>query len=132
MADPQVSILFYDGVCALCNGAVQFFARRHPSVQFAPLQGSTAQSLVPESLRNSIDTVVLWDGHDLFTQSEVTLKLLPAMKWPWRVTGHILAFFPSSFRNRVYRWIARHRYQWFGKYDQCPMPPVDIRHRFLP
>jgi predicted DCC family thiol-disulfide oxidoreductase YuxK len=132
MADSQVSILFYDGVCALCNGAVRFFARRHPQVQFAPLQGTTAQHHVPDSMRHNMDTVVLLHHGQLFTQTEVTLELLKDMKPAWRWMGKLLALIPTSLRDAVYRWIARNRYRWFGKYDQCPLPPADLKQRFLP
>ncbi|MGX1983180.1 DCC1-like thiol-disulfide oxidoreductase family protein [Thermolongibacillus altinsuensis] len=38
---------------------------------------------------------------------------------------------PKPLRDRLYDWIAKHRYEWFGKRDSCLMPTPDVRMRFL-
>ena len=57
-------ILFFDGVCGLCNRFVDFVLKhdRHGRVCMAPLQGSTAEASLPDEIVRGLDTVVLLDG----------------------------------------------------------------------
>ena len=132
MDHQKVDILYYDGVCALCNGAVKFFLKRHPTVRFAPLQGQTAAQRLPLAWRESISTVVLeQDGH-FITEAAVTVELLKKGPAAWPALGSLIGLFPTGFSNRVYRFIAKNRYQWFGRYEACPLPPSGQAHSFLP
>jgi hypothetical protein len=49
----------------------------------------------------------------------------------WRWLG-VLRFVPRAVRDGVYRWIARHRYRWFGQRESCRVPSETERARFLP
>ncbi|MGF1484981.1 MAG: thiol-disulfide oxidoreductase DCC family protein [Opitutales bacterium] len=130
-------MLFFDGVCNLCNGTVRLLMRldRKARLRFAPLQGETARALLPAELRETgMDgSLVLWmpsGTATLHRRSEGALEAVRLLGWPWKA----LAFFkllPLSWRDGLYRWVARHRYRWFGRSETCRLPTAAERARFL-
>ncbi len=127
-------ILLFDGVCNLCNASVQFVLKRDTEGQFrfASLQSEAAQELLrqfPEAPAG-INTVVLIENGQLYTKSDAALRAAKRLPGPWPLLyGFILL--PRSLRNLVYDWIARNRYRWFGKEDQCMLPRPEWKERFL-
>ena len=127
-------VLLYDGLCCLCNRTVQFLVKRdHRSVlHFAALQSTTAISLLElvDHSRPLPDGVVLIHNGKIYTESEAALKSLQLIGGIWKLVA-ILRFIPHFIRNPIYRIVARNRYTWFGKYDSCPIPKPEWKHRFL-
>lgn len=130
-------ILFFDGVCGLCNRTVDFVlhADRDRNFVFAPLQGETFREVVrnhPETehedslflLRKSPGTAVVLMRSDAVLS---ILSMLPGYRWLARV-GYI---FPRPVRNLVYRIVASTRYSIWGKRDACRLPTPEERSRFL-
>ncbi|MFN0177590.1 MAG: thiol-disulfide oxidoreductase DCC family protein [Gemmatimonadales bacterium] len=127
--------LFYDGLCALCNGSVRFLLKfdRNGSLQFAPLTGPTAQSLLashPDLA--SIDSLVVVAGSAVLVRSAAVLWLLRYLGGGWTGVAWVGHRLPAAFRDRLYDVIARWRYRAFGRYESCPLPPASVRDRFLP
>lgn len=132
--EDESPLLFYDGHCALCNGAVNRLikADKHQRFSFAPLQGTTAEKAFqnyPE-LRD-IDSLILFVNGKIYTRSDAAIRSATLLGGAWRLAG-CFYIFPKFFRDWVYDGVARVRYKWFGKYDACPLPPVEWRSRFLP
>lgn len=133
-ANIKSPILLFDGVCNLCNAYVQWVLKRDRKgiFKFAALQSETGQALLrrfkfsPENF----DTVVLVDGDKVFTRSDVALEMARRIGGFWRLFA-IFKIFPRSFRNAVYDWVARHRYRWFGKKEECMLPRPEWKDRFL-
>ena len=129
-------LLLYDGVCALCNGAVTLVLKRdrHRAVRFAPLQGETAASL----RRNRHDLAgidsMIWIDADgkAFTRSAAALAAARHLGGGWAVLAALVRILPSPARDALYALLARVRYRVFGRYDACPVPPPEYRDRFLP
>ena len=123
-------VIFYDGVCALCNNSVQFVIKRDRKkiFRYAALQSAYAQ----QELGNSIqfDSFVLWYNGKLYTRSTAALKVLWLLGGVWAL-GYVLMIIPAFIRNAVYDWVARNRYRWFGKYESCPIPTAEQRALFL-
>lgn len=125
--------VLFDGVCNLCNGTVDFILKRDPKKQFmfAALQSETGQIIRKKfSIPDEIDSVVLIHEEKVFFESDAALeiaRLLP-IPWKWAV---ILRIVPVGWRNAVYRWIARNRYRWFGKKQECRIPTPEER-KFFP
>src|ERR1700727_56358 len=114
-------VVLFDGVCNLCNGFVQFILKRdkNKTFQFASLQSESAKGLLTHfnmSLAN-FDTVVLYDGERIYTQSDAVIKIASSLKGIWRCAT-ILKIIPGFIRNTIYRLLARNRYKLFGKKDQ--------------
>jgi predicted DCC family thiol-disulfide oxidoreductase YuxK len=129
---PEGPIVFFDGTCGLCNRWVNFLmqADQRQRLRFATLQGITADACLSRGA-DLPDSLVFWEAGILKTHSDAVLATLEALGGAWRIAGG-LRIVPSRPRNVIYGWIARHRYQWFGKTNGCRVPTRDERSRFLP
>lgn len=138
----STSVVFYDGVCALCDRTVQYLLQkdRHHLLKFAPLQGTTAKSLLerfPElGYKRSLKSVIYireFNSPDekIFLRSKAVLRILSDIEAQsgWITFAH---FVPGFLRNLIYSIVAKFRYQWFGKYDECWVPDFRWSERFLP
>ncbi|HEX2568169.1 MAG TPA: thiol-disulfide oxidoreductase DCC family protein [Polyangia bacterium] len=138
--EPTASpIVLFDGVCNLCNAAVNFILdhERSGALRFASLQSDAARALLAEhgapveQLRQGDpDTMMLLEGGRVFDRSAAALRVARHLRWPWRALG-VFLLVPRPLRDLVYRWVARNRYRWFGKSDACRMPSPALRARFL-
>ena len=133
-AQQHQAVLLYDGLCCLCNRTVYFLVQiDHQAVlHFAALQSNTAKSLLEQVdySRPLPDGVVLIHNGKIYTESDAALKSLQLIGGIWKLVA-ILRFIPHFIRNPIYRIVARNRYKWFGKYDSCPLPKPEWKHRFL-
>jgi len=133
MPTPPAVILF-DGVCNLCNGFVQFVLTHDAQAhfQFASLQSAVGQELLAThgvTVAATPESVVLVEGGRVFTHSEAVLRILRQLSgWRWLYALRVL---PRGLRDAAYRWVARHRYRWFGRQDACWLPTPDLQARFL-
>jgi predicted DCC family thiol-disulfide oxidoreductase YuxK len=137
-AGPNTEILFYDGHCGLCHGAVKFVLKHDRSgkaFRFAPLQGVTFQSRVSSSQRANLpdSVVVLTDDGTLSMRSNAFIHILRRLGGGWRILAGALAVIPRPLRDVVYNFVARIRYRVFGTRDDlCPIVAADLRARFDP
>lgn len=127
-------VIFFDGVCGLCNWSVNFVLKhdRRRLFRFATLQGETARNwlqIVPDQPLNS---VVLVDAQGAHSKSDAVGRILTRLGGLWTIPGWMLRCTPRPLRNWGYDLVARHRYQWFGKKETCRLPTPDERSRFLP
>jgi predicted DCC family thiol-disulfide oxidoreductase YuxK len=125
-------ILFFDGVCNLCNHFVDFLLRKdqHGVFKVASLQGSTAKVLLPKELLEDLNSVVLLDGSQVYTESTAVLMVMRALPRPWCWMSAFLVL-PKVLRDAVYRAVAKHRYLIFGRRDSCRLPTKEEKARFL-
>lgn len=136
-ASAPATILF-DGVCNLCNGFVQFVIRHDPQgrFHFAALQSARAQALLAAqglpgpAAGADPESVVLVVGGRVYTHSAAVLRIAGQLGGIWRLAavGWLL---PQAWRDALYRYVARHRYQWFGRQQSCMLPTPALRGRFL-
>jgi len=126
--------ILFDGVCNFCNGTVNFVIKRDKKflLKFAALQSEAGQQLLkqfnlPSNVFNSF--IFIEDGN-VYTQSTAALKVCKYLTALWPLLyGFIIV--PKFIRNGIYKWIAKNRYKWFGKREQCMMPTPQLRDRFL-
>ena len=127
-------IIFFDGVCAMCNTFVNFILKvdRKGVFLFAPLQGTTAAQLLgPLSDQPEDWSMIYVDESGIHDQSDASLEVYRRLGGIWRVLS-VLQCIPQSIRTPAYRMIARNRYRWFGRKNQCRLPTPEERGRFLP
>ncbi|HMV77075.1 MAG TPA: DCC1-like thiol-disulfide oxidoreductase family protein [Leptospiraceae bacterium] len=127
-------IIMFDGVCNLCNAAVNFLIDHDSQdvFRFVSLQSDTGKSLLEKSPLNiqNIDSVVVIDKNEYYIKSTAVFKIAHFLPFPFSIIkmGRVL---PVSFSNRIYDLIASSRYSLFGKKDVCRMPTPEIRAKFL-
>ena len=131
---PQKSIVFFDGVCHLCNGFVdRIITADHKHLfQFAPLQGETALQLLTPAEREVLTTVILLEDNQVkYKKSAAVLRILTRLGGPYLLfnLGYLI---PPALRDALYAWVAKNRYSWFGERDFCRLPTPEERGRLLP
>jgi len=127
-------IVLFDGVCNFCNASVSFLLKhdRAKVFRFASLQSETGRRLLERAALPPLDsdTFALIEGDRCWVRSDAAIAVARRLPAPWR-WGAALAVLPRPWRDALYRMIAGHRYQWFGKRAVCMVPTPDVRERFL-
>ena len=132
--DLPENILFFDGVCGLCNQFVDMALKldRHQRIKFAPIQGEIAQKILTNEQREKLDTVVFWHNQKLLVRSRAVLALGRTLGgWP-RLCGMMGAIVPSPIADMVYKVVSRYRYRIWGKKEACRLPTAEEKQAFLP
>ncbi|AIQ72795.1 MULTISPECIES: thiol-disulfide oxidoreductase DCC family protein [Paenibacillus] len=128
------SIVLIDGVCHLCQGVVRFIIPRDPEAKFlfAPLQNEIAANLMKESglQPGQLNTVILLENGVYYTESAAVLRIARKLRFPWPA-AYVFILVPRPLRNALYRYVAKNRYRWFGRDEQCMLPTPEIKRRFL-
>ena len=109
-------IVFYDGVCALCNRFVKFASQRdrHGALHFSPLQGDTAASF--DGLPRDVETIVYFEEGSVYTHSDAVLRAMEHLPAPWSWVS-VCRIVPRGLRDLIYRRVARTRYDKFGRHE---------------
>lgn len=132
MPPEKSKIVFFDGVCHLCMGSVQFLLKQNQkeNLYFSAIGSETFNSLLPkESYGNLPDSILYWMEGKLYLESDAILQLTRELVFPWPLF-YGFWIFPRFLRNSIYRHIAKHRYDWFGKAEACMVPSPNIQKRF--
>ena len=128
-------ILLFDGHCNLCNTWVHFIVKRDSAgtIRFASLQSPAGRRLLEEHKidENYIESLVFFEEEKYSVSSSAALRTLSYLDG-WQKHLIFLAVVPRSLRDLVYRFIARNRYKWFGRREQCMIPTTELSKRFLP
>lgn len=134
ISPPQHPVILFDGICNLCNRTVDFVIERDAEARFrfASLQSESGQRLLG-SFRlpaGREESVVLVERGNVFIESDAALRIARGLPRPW-CWLRVFLLVPRPLRDFLYRWIARHRYQWFGKRGSCRLPAPEEKGRFL-
>ena len=134
MNPPNAPVIFFDGVCGLCNSFVDWVMRRDKKkiFLFTPLQGKTAKETFGQSLMPDGEwTINYVDEKGRYERSGAVLRIIIRLDGGWKLMG-IFLIVPPFIRDGVYKFIAKRRYRWFGKRDVCRLPSPQEKGRFLP
>ncbi|MCX7632482.1 MAG: DCC1-like thiol-disulfide oxidoreductase family protein [Turneriella sp.] len=128
----NANIVFYDGRCRLCSGAVMFILRHEqaPVLFFAPLGGETFQNL-GLGTKATPETIVFYERGHLFVQSAAILRIARYLRLPLRAAAYLGWCVPPFIRDAIYRFVAKRRYRWFGQKEHCLKPEPHWQSRFL-
>jgi predicted DCC family thiol-disulfide oxidoreductase YuxK len=128
------TIIFFDGVCGFCNGAVNFIITRDKKDKFlfAALQSEAGKEFLTthQLSASDFDSVVVFRGGKVFKKSAAAFQVTGQMGFPWSILS-VFKIFPAFFSDFFYDFIARNRYRFFGKKDACMIPTPEIRAKFL-
>ncbi|WP_415063822.1 thiol-disulfide oxidoreductase DCC family protein [Bdellovibrio sp.] len=127
------NVVFFDGVCHLCNGFVDAVISRDKShvFLFAPLQGTTAAQLLSNEDRTKLDTVIYFEAGKTYYRSAAILKVLSRLGGGYKLFA-AATLIPAPLRDVFYNFVAKNRYSWFGKRDLCRLPTPEERSYLLP
>lgn len=127
-------IILFDGVCNFCDTSIQRVMLNDPKgyFHFASLQSEVGQMLLDHFAlpTNDFDSFILIEEGSVYAKSSAALRVVRKMQWPWFLLVLTMTF-PRFLRDLVYSYIAKRRYQWFGKKDACMLPTADQRARFI-
>ena len=129
-------IIFFDGVCNLCNGFIAFLMRRSRlnaetrPFSIASLQGETAKASLPQM--QSMESIIWLEPEGkVLKRSDAFLAIMQSLGGIWTLFG-VLRIVPRAWRDMVYDRVAKNRYSWFGKKDYCRLPTPEEKTFFLP
>lgn len=133
------AVILYDGVCGLCQRLVRFVVQRdrQGTFRFAALQSDVGRRILNTYGRDpsQLDTFYLVVGYGtaderVEAKSRAALDVFARLGGVWPLVL-LLRLVPTVIADAVYDLVARYRYRWFGRYPSCPVPPADLRARFL-
>ena len=127
-------ILLFDGHCNFCNAWVRLIVRRDTAkkILFAPLQSSIGRKMLEEKKIdvNYTGSLVFFEEERFSLSSKAVLRIFSYLDG-WERHLKFLSFVPRPFRDKLYLYIAKYRYKWFGRSEQCMVPTPELRERFL-
>jgi predicted DCC family thiol-disulfide oxidoreductase YuxK len=130
----SMSVLLFDGVCNLCNSSVKWVLLRDKKgeFKFAAIQSEAGQSLLKSfGLDNQpLESVILISGRQAYIKSDAAIKVASKLGGIWTI-ALVFRLVPRPVRDAIYDWVAKNRYRWFGKQEQCLLPQPEWKDRFL-
>jgi predicted DCC family thiol-disulfide oxidoreductase YuxK len=129
------SIVLFDGVCNLCNSAVQTIIKydKKNKFVFASLQSEIGRHLLSERDINTKTTdsiVLIIPNEAYFIKSDAALEIAKKLSGIFQFFG-VFKLLPKVLRDLLYDFIAKNRYKFFGQKAQCMIPEKPVRHKFL-
>lgn len=128
-------IILFDGVCNLCNSAVQFVIRhdKNDVFRFVALQSELGQDILNHIGINpkNIDSIILYEqGIAYYYKSQAAIEIARNLGGFWHF-GTIFRIIPTPIANQLYDYVAKNRYKWYGKKESCMMPTPELKSKFL-
>lgn len=127
------SIVLFDGVCNLCNAVVQFIIKHDKKDQFrfVTLQSSVAEHLLKKlNYSPKESSVLLVEDNSIYNKSTAALRIMKRLSGGWKFLS-VFLLTPKFIRDKVYEFIAKNRYQWFGRKNECMLPSPELQKKFL-
>jgi predicted DCC family thiol-disulfide oxidoreductase YuxK len=132
---PTKKIILFDGVCNLCNSAVQFVIHHDQKdvFRFVALQSELGQEILKHIGINpaNIDSIILYEpGVAYYYKSSAAIRIAESLGGYWQF-GTVFRIIPTAIRNQLYDYIAKNRYKWYGKKESCMIPTPELKAKFL-
>ena len=136
---PEMSaqrIILFDGICNFCNRWVNFIIRhdKKGKIKLAALQSEAGKRILKENnlaqLIDNMDTFIFIDEEKNYTRSSAGIRIAKYLNGGWKLF-FVFIIVPKFIRDGVYNWLAKNRYKWWGKRNECMIPTQDVKERFL-
>ncbi len=128
------TIILFDGVCNLCNSAINFVIDKdkQDNFYFASLQSEFGQALLTHFDRNTndFDSMIVYENGKIKTKSTAALRIAAGLSGGWKYF-RVFNIIPIFLRNGVYNLIAKNRYKWFGQKNECRIPTPKLKAKFI-
>ncbi|KAL5547236.1 hypothetical protein UlMin_006923 [Ulmus minor] len=133
----QPRVVVYDGVCHLCHRGVKWLikADKYKKIKFCCLQSETAEPYLRATGLDRDDVLrrfLFVEGPDFFYQgSSAALKVASYLPLPYSALS-VFMVVPTPLRDAVYDYVAKNRYDWFGKAEDClVLKEKELLERFI-
>ena len=125
-------IIFFDGVCNLCNQFVDFVlkADKKNEIKIASLQGETAKKTLAQEDLTNLSTVIYFKDEKTYKESRAVLEIASDLGWPYKILKAFIII-PSPLRDLIYKTVSKYRYKIFGKRQTCRLPTESEKQQFL-
>lgn len=128
-------LILFDGVCNLCNNAINYVIKHDKNhvFMFAPLQSDIGKKIIDtfQIDTNKMDSILLYTPeNELFYKSTAALKIASKLGFPLNILP-IFYSIPNFIRDKIYDFIAKNRYKWFGKKESCMIPTKELQAKFI-
>ena len=128
-------IILFDGVCNLCESSIQFVIQHDKKdiFRFVALQSELGQKIIHHiGIQNqNIDSVILYHpGVAYYYKSTAALQIAKNLGGFFHL-GTFFKIIPTGLRNVLYDFVAKNRYQWYGKKESCMIPTAELKAKFL-
>jgi predicted DCC family thiol-disulfide oxidoreductase YuxK len=136
------NVVFFDGVCGLCNSSVDFLIKidKKNILIFSPLQSYFAVKVLAkfniQLNLEQLDTIIYLgsNSNKIYVKSNAVLEILKDLKNVWSVF-YIFKIIPTQLRDILYEYISKNRYNILGakfkKKESCRIPTPEERKRFI-
>ncbi|QBA63887.1 thiol-disulfide oxidoreductase DCC family protein [Muriicola soli] len=133
--DPEY-IIFFDGICNLCNGFIDFVIKRDKAkkIFYSSLQSDISNKYINcanTQTNSSYTTIYLYKNGKVHDKSTAILMILKELSFGYRTLAGFFLLLPKVLRDSIYNFIARNRYRFFGKRDSCRLPNPEEKDQFL-
>lgn len=132
-AKQPILIVFFDAQCPLCSHAIRFLLDRdgYNRLRFASLHNEDAKDFLRlHGLTPSPQALLVWNGTTWQRELQAVAEICQALPGIWKA-GQLFAKLPMKVQHRLYQFVARRRYKWFGKYQTCRLPENQDRAKFI-
>jgi predicted DCC family thiol-disulfide oxidoreductase YuxK len=128
-------LILFDGVCNLCDASVQYIIKfdKNDVFRYTALQSEVGQEIINKFNIDTAktDSILLYSKENgISYKSTAALKIASQLGFPRNVMA-IFLIVPTFIRNWVYDYIAKNRYKWYGKKDECMIPTPELKSKFL-
>jgi predicted DCC family thiol-disulfide oxidoreductase YuxK len=132
---PNKKIILFDGVCNLCDSAVQFVIQNDKKdvFRFVALQSELGQDILKHIgiADKNIDSIILYEpGIAYYYKSSAAIQIAKSLGGFFQF-GTIFRIIPTGISNQLYDYIAKNRYKWYGKKEICMIPTLELKSKFL-
>tara|TARA_B100000085_G_scaffold13844_1_gene11854 strand:- start:733 stop:1119 length:387 start_codon:yes stop_codon:yes gene_type:complete len=114
-------VIYYDGICFVCSSAIDALIKmdKNNILYFSPLQSNYAKSSINKEFLKEMDSVIVIKNEKIFSKSYAAFVVLRELRSPLRYLFYLV---PTFFADFIYSLIAKRRYSWFGKKEECIFP----------
>lgn len=126
-------IVFFDGVCVLCNGIVKSLIKmdKKKVLRYSSLQSEFAKTVLHTGDFDPPSSVIFYNQGIAFKKHKAVAEILKCLKGPYKFLGFLLSLIPSFIGGHAYDLIAKYRYRIFGKNDTCFIPNQSEKNLFI-
>ncbi len=126
-------IILFDGLCNLCDASVQYIIKydKLDIFRFVSIQSELGQSILKHIgiQPDAIDSIVLYEpGIAYYYKSSAALEIAKNLQGIFTLAT-FFRFLPTGIRDVLYDYVAKNRYQWYGKKENCFV--ITENHKFL-